>query len=93
VFNGIWWSKVGRLGRKLVSIDCDGSSVFHGHKIGCDVIIERKSSPILGWGLFLVHKTNFIKPRPSALAKRHFAKSICLHYSQSKEVYEDSKVC
>jgi hypothetical protein len=39
------------------------------------------------------HKSNFIKPRLSALAKGHFSKSICLYYSQSKEVYEDSKAC
>jgi hypothetical protein len=34
MFDGIWWSRVGGLRRKLINMDCDGLGVFHGHKIG-----------------------------------------------------------
>jgi len=43
---------------KLVSIGCDGSSVFQGHKIGVTQQFNEKVVPFIMWVHYFAPKTN-----------------------------------
>ncbi len=85
------------LGRKLINMGCDGSNVFKVIElVRPNNFFFKKPHYWVGFIVLpirLIMWWSFIRPKPNALAKGHFANFVCLFCSQPKEVCGVSKAC